>query len=157
MRSRLLAYSSVISIESSSCLICGNKTGISFSMMFKSCFGLIVQYPGPETCLKPQFFSHKSIFYLGLLILMQKEEGQSASILILFPKLEECAPIHCPIVPEVLGTFDRWLWLYFLVITGMFPRTYGHVYPQRRANICDASLDFSCGLTILVDHFLSYL
>lgn len=75
------AYYSVIVIESGSYLICGNKIGISFS------------------------------------------------ILILSPKLERCAPIHCPIVPETLGTFDRWLWLYFLVVTGMFPRTYGHVYP----------------------------
>ena len=38
----VFAYSSVNFSESNSCLICGIKTGISFSMIFQSCLGFIV-------------------------------------------------------------------------------------------------------------------
>ena len=39
---------------------------------------------------------------------------------------EECAPKHCPIVPEALGTFDREYRLHLLIVSGVFAHNSGH-------------------------------
>ena len=39
---------------------------------------------------------------------------------------EECAPKHCPIVPEAQGAFARKLRLHLLIVSGVFAHNSGH-------------------------------